>query len=228
MNLSKIADEFLSIGGKRLRPRLFTAVCEALGEKAPCEIAEALECFHKASLVHDDIQDEAVERYSRPCLHRQIGTAGAIACGDILVAKGYKLIATFDHPSTPAMLAQAARSHERLCLGQAAELSHSFSGDPSEIADILEIYEMKTGEGFALAAALGAIFCGCGGRFVDAALAYGRFWGVAYQIQDDLADGEGPLLEVASRAKASELCEKYLKRAQYAVNGAFDPGKWWV
>ena len=102
--MSRIADialEFSGRGGKRLRPRLCQAVYEALGggrgaTALPGDIAavmEAVECFHKASLIHDDIEDGDEERYGRPTVWKEHGVPVAIAVGDWLVARGYNLIA---------------------------------------------------------------------------------------------------------------------------------------
>jgi geranylgeranyl pyrophosphate synthase len=89
-----IAREFLERGGKKLRPRLCKAVYSSLGGTADIsKICEAIECFHKASLIHDDIQDCDEERYGKPSIWKEHGIAMAIAAGDWLVAHGYDLIA---------------------------------------------------------------------------------------------------------------------------------------
>lgn len=223
MNIARTALEFLSLGGKRLRPRLFRAVRAAFGEDTIPEIEDAIECFHKASLIHDDIQDNAQTRYGRPCIHRTCGVAAAIACGDILVARGYKALSALDLPCAAEIVATAAECHEKLCLGQAEELSRP---EALSLQSVLGIYRKKTGEGFALAAALGAISCGCGPRIADAAKTYGREWGLAYQIADDLADGEGMLLACVSRGEAEALKQKALSRAADAISGLFELKDW--
>ena len=97
MSIADIAMEFMRRGGKRLRPRLCKAVferCGGVGDIAP--VCDAVECFHKASLVHDDIQDGDEIRYDRPTVWKEHGVAVAIAVGDWLVAHGYQLIAKGD------------------------------------------------------------------------------------------------------------------------------------
>ena len=85
--ISEIALAFKERGGKRLRPRLCKAVFEAC-RNAPgagggdiAAVCDAVECFHKASLIHDDIQDGDETRYGRPTTWREHGVAVAIAAG---------------------------------------------------------------------------------------------------------------------------------------------------
>ena len=178
--ISDIALEFAGRGGKRLRPRLCKAVFDSLGgsgDLAP--VLEAVECFHKASLVHDDIQDGDEVRYGRPSVWMEHGVPVAIAVGDWLVANGYRLIAQSGFARAVQMLEATVTSHLRLCEGQGDDLL----GRPKE--DYISICERKTGEAFALAAQLGALAAGAD----DAPY---RRWGLAYgilfQINDDIAD----------------------------------------
>lgn len=180
MKVEDIALEYLNAGGKRLRPKL----CENVYRRAKPEgrddlsgLLEAIECFHKASLVHDDIQDGDEERYGRPTVWKRYGVPAAIAIGDWLVAYGYKLIAESGFANAAEMLAATAASHLRLSEGQGDELLGS--------TDYLSICARKTGEAFALAATLGALAAGC-----DPApyREWGLVFGVLFQIRDDLAD----------------------------------------
>ena len=183
-----IALDFLRRGGKHLRPRLLREVYESIVRGAADEkannqsvlldpLAEAVECFHKASLIHDDIQDGDMERYGRPAIWAEHGIPLAIAVGDWLVATGYRLIAESKFPNRGEMLSVTVRSHVRLCEGQGDELA----GEGS----YLSICERKTGEPFALAASLGALAAG-----VDDApyREWGLVFGVLFQIHDDMVD----------------------------------------
>ena len=163
MGIQDIALEFLRRGGKQLRPRLCKAVfaaCGGMGDIAP--ICEAVECFHKASLIHDDIQDADETRYGRPTVWKEHGVALAIAAGDWLVARGYQLIAHSAFPNAAELLATTVDSHLRLCEGQADDLMPPLGGTPEapaplfDTARYLSVCERKTGEAFALAAQLGA------------------------------------------------------------------------
>ncbi len=184
--------EFMGRGGKRLRPRLCKAVferCGGAGDIAP--VCDAVECFHKASLVHDDIQDGDEIRYGRPTVWKEHGVSVAIAVGDWLVAHGYRLIAKSGFSAVPSMVAATVDSHVRLCEGQGDDVMGG--------GDYVSVCERKTGEAFALAAQLGALAAGAD----DAKFRrYGLAYGILFQINDDLADGADP---AALRA----LKEKY-------------------
>ena len=201
-----IAREFLGRGGKKLRPRLCRIVYEALipggggdgrtGEFA--QVLDAVECFHKASLIHDDIQDGDEERYGKPSVHAEHGIPIAIAVGDWLVAEGYRLLATSGFPRVADMLAAASESHLQLSEGQGDELAIRFSDCRlATEEETLSIYRRKTGEAFALAARLGAIAAlrpGERSQLVERELVrFGLAFGVLFQMRDDAADGESAL-----------------------------------
>ena len=196
--IGAIALEFLGRGGKKLRPRLCRAAylrCGG-GEGAIDAVCDAVECFHKASLIHDDIQDGDEERYGRPTVWKEHGVPVAIAAGDWLVAHGYGLICGSGFAAAPQMLRAAVASHLRLCEGQGDDLLGA--GRPFDPAMYVSVCERKTGEAFALAAQLGALAAGAD----DAPFRrYGLAYGVLFQINDDLSDGEAPadLLELKRR-----------------------------
>lgn len=200
----EIAMEFLNRGGKRLRPRLCQAVYDHFAGQTPPNpsvnfqnLLTAIECFHKASLIHDDIQDGDEERYGRPTVWKEHGVPLAIAVGDWLVAYGYRLISESGYPNVTEMLTATVKSHQRLCEGQGDELAGS--------KDYVSICERKTGEAFVLAATLGALAAG-----TDPAPCreWGLVYGVLFQIRDDIADsGETPEL-VALQADYKDRLDK--------------------
>ena len=131
MTIQSIAVEFCGRGGKRLRPRLCKAAFEAALPTTSCQLptharieslCEAVECFHKASLIHDDIQDGDEERYGRPTVWKEHGLALAIAAGDWLVAHGYELIIDSGFPNALDMIKATVQSHVALCEGQGDDL----------------------------------------------------------------------------------------------------------
>ena len=178
--IADIALEFAGRGGKRLRPRLCKAVFDSLGGKGDlAPVMEAVECFHKASLVHDDIQDGDETRYGRPSVWKEHGVPVAIAVGDWLVANGYRLIAQSRFGNAARMLETTVASHMRLCEGQGDDLLGGSATDYESVC------ERKTGEAFALAAQLGALAAGAD----DAPYRrWGLAYGVLFQINDDIAD----------------------------------------
>ena len=182
--MSRIADiarDFAGRGGKRLRPRLCQAVfdaCGGTGDLSP--VCEAVESFHKASLVHDDIQDGDETRYDRPTVWKEHGVPVAIAVGDWLVAHGYMLIAKSGFARAAQMLEATVASHLRLCEGQGDDLL-GVAGR----ADYVSMCAGKTGEAFALAAQLGALAAGAPD---EPYRRWGLAYGVLFQVNDDIAD----------------------------------------
>ena len=184
--------EFCGRGGKRLRPRLCLAAFAAAGGSSDdagiAAVCEAVECFHKASLIHDDIQDCDEERYGKPTVWKEHGVAIAIAAGDWLVARGYQLIAGSGFKNSIGMMKATVASHVALCEGQGDDL---LNPQPATLSTetYLSICERKTGEAFALAAELGALAAGADGAPYRR---YGLDFGILFQVRDDMSDGEAP------------------------------------
>jgi len=153
-------------------------------------IAVAVECFHKASLVHDDIEDGDLERYGEPTLCGAHGVPIALNVGDLLIGEGYRLLAEsgLDADRIRAAVREAAGAQRLLCQGQGAELA--WSRNPSQLASrqVLEIFRLKTSPAFDVALQLAAIGAGRADEVADALRAYSEAVGIAYQIKDDLED----------------------------------------
>ena len=165
----KLARDSLAQNGKRWRPFLtvcaWKALLGTLDVPVPREIkqlAVAVECFHKASLIHDDIEDEDEFRYGERTLHVNEGMAVAINVGDLLIGEGYRLIgeAGFTPDRVVEMLRVAADGHRTLCLGQGAELLWARHPEPLDSLQVLNIFRQKTAPAFEVALQLGAIAAG--------------------------------------------------------------------
>ena len=185
--VEEIGLEFMRRGGKRLRPRLCEAVYRSVASGGMGDIdplKEAVECFHKASLIHDDIQDSSRTRYGMPTVWVEYGVPLAIAAGDWLLAHGMRLIAKAGFPNVPEMLGLVTSTILSLCEGQGDELAGH--------GDYVSVCERKTGSLFALAAGLGALAAGAD---PEPYCEWGRVYGVLFQINDDIRDcGETPRL----------------------------------
>jgi len=192
---ARIAIDWLAAGGKRWRPLLTVCAHEALnpsGGKLPDylhSIAVAVECFHKASLVHDDIEDDDAERYGRRTVHAAHGIPAAINVGDYLVGEGYRLLAGcgLQPQQLARMASEAAKAHRLLCMGQGEELALRGSGIPP-VKQVIEISRLKTAPAFEVALKLGIIAAGRGDEFDEVISKFSEAIGIAYQLQDDLAD----------------------------------------
>ena len=198
-----IACDWLARAGKRWRPYLTACVHLSLnddtGEQSVPpddlkKLAIAVECFHKASLIHDDIEDDDDERYGRQALHVEHGTPVALNVGDYLLGEGYRLIAELDvdAETKAAMLHTAATGHRTLSLGQGAELWWTRHPRPLWPIEVLDIFRQKTAPAFEVALRLGAYYAGVENATHAALTQYSDALGVAYQIRDDLEDFAGP------------------------------------
>ena len=160
-----LAYDFLSKGGKYSRPFITLAVYDALrggqatlpdgAEKiedfspSVLRTAMSIETFHKASLVHDDIEDDDSFRYGDPTLHHEHGTATAINVGDYLIGMGYRLVSqeteSLGAEAAAGILHTLADAHTKLSEGQGAELLWRDSRDKQlQPIDALKIYALKT------------------------------------------------------------------------------------
>ncbi|MEX2581170.1 MAG: polyprenyl synthetase family protein [Verrucomicrobiales bacterium] len=193
----RIAREWLARDGKRWRPFLTVAAYEALrddrGEPIPDDlkkIALATEIFHKASLVHDDIEDEDHGRYDQPTLNAEHGVAVALNAGDLLIGEGYRLIAEseIDDATKSEMVLIASHGQRELCRGQGAELVWARNPVPLKSKQVLEIFRQKTAPAFEVALKLGASYAGKLDEVGEVLEQYSENLGIAYQIRDDMDD----------------------------------------
>ena len=193
----RITRDWLARAGKRWRPFLAICVWKALQDDPHAEIPDtvkklaiAVECFHKASLIHDDIEDDDAERYGESALHVEYGTAIALNCGDLLVGEGYRLIAESGAPAAiqARILQIASRGHRTLCLGQGAELCWTRDPKPMTSLQMLDIFRQKTAPAFEVALQIGAALAGADDRTTQVLSRYSDALGIAYQIRDDLED----------------------------------------
>jgi geranylgeranyl pyrophosphate synthase len=204
-----IAYDWLAQGGKRSRPFITLAAYDALkgapGTRSPAGVdltdvvkraAVAIETFHKASLVHDDIEDDDTFRYGTETLHRQFGVPTAINVGDYLIGLGYRLVSRerkdLGGDCAADILDKLAEAHLKLSEGQGAELLWRDANDKSLAPlDALKIYALKTAPAFEAALYSGIRLAGPTEAYEKMIGDFSRNLGVAFQILNDLKDWEG-------------------------------------
>ena len=207
-----IAYDFLARGGKHSRPFITLATYDAIsGGKAtltdgasyceafPDEVrrtALSIETFHKASLVHDDIEDDDLYRYGSETLHRQYGTATAINVGDYLIGLGYRLVSRdaekLGHQVASEITEVLSDAHMRLSEGQGAELMWRDQKQRKLTPlDALKIYALKTAPAFEAALLAGLRLAGPLESYRKPIRQFARHLGVAFQILNDLKDWSG-------------------------------------
>jgi len=189
-----IAINWMEKDGKRWRPIIMLAVYEALTGKsgeydeAIQKLAVSIECFHKASLVHDDIADEDDERYGKPTLHKEYDIPVALNVGDLLLGYGYQMIAESGAKHIRKLLKVASHGHRDLSLGQGEELLWRSNEKLLSEEEILRIFSNKTSPAFEVALQFGAILADADEEVQKIISKYSTAMGIAYQINDDLDD----------------------------------------
>jgi len=207
-----IAYDFLGKGGKYSRPFITLAVYDAMtggkgtlagGEQHLAGISDSvrraamsIETFHKASLVHDDIQDNDSFRYGEETIHKRYGIPTAINVGDYLIGLGYRLVSreskTLGADVVADILDNLADSHLRLSEGQGAELLWRDARDKRlKPLDALKIYALKTSPAFEAAMFSGIRLAGPADEYKEPVRQFARNLGVAFQILNDLNDWQG-------------------------------------
>jgi geranylgeranyl diphosphate synthase type II len=193
----EIARQWLAKSGKRWRPFLSVCAYAALKEapdvappKSLQQIAVAVECFHKASLIHDDIEDGDATRYGDQTLHEALGVPVALNVGDFLIGEGYRLLADLDAPAAVKveLLQIAANGHRTLSRGQGTELCWARAPRTVSSLDVLDVFRRKTAPAFEVALRLGSALARADDTIHDALARYSEALGIAYQIRDELED----------------------------------------
>ncbi|MGB9688882.1 polyprenyl synthetase family protein [Thermogutta sp.] len=224
-----IGYSYLKEGGKYYRPFITLGVYDAVGGgklakllgDTPIEVPDyvrrvalAVEVFHKASLIHDDIEDGDRYRYGRTTLHERWGIPIALNVGDYLIGLGYSAIASIDTPAgeTPGgLVADLVRvfsqAHVELCSGQGAELWLARNpSEPVRVPQILRIYAMKTGPAFEVSILAGLRLAGPLPEWVWQVRKFAHAFGIAFQIENDLSDWE--VQEDNKRLLATDLLSR--------------------
>lgn len=188
----KLARQMMGRGGQRIRPLLtvlaYQAYSARVSETIQQNLAIIIECFHKASLIHDDIEDDEETRYEQPVLHRTHGIPTAINVGDYLIGMGYRLLAQIDlKPSVlTECLAVVSGSHVKLAEGQGADILLQMQIAEKSPEDLLQIFRLKTGEAVKVALLTGALAGEAPQTEREFLSKFSEYFGIAYQIRDDL------------------------------------------
>ena len=179
----------LDSGGKRLRPLIALLAGAATGRltNEHLDLAVIVELIHLATLIHDDIIDDAERRRSQPTLNARWGNALSVLLGDSLFAHALDLSTRFDNTDVSRAIARATRD---VCSGEIIQTQRRFDLHLA-IEEYFRIIELKTATLFTVAAELGARLNTAPISQVEALANFGRHLGAAYQIYDDCIDLAG-------------------------------------
>lgn len=185
-DLACYAEYALTGQGKQLRPALVGLSAGATGgiNDAHITVATIIEMVHLATLVHDDVNDEATVRRGRPTLAANWGNEISVLLGDCLFAHALKMAASFP---TPDICRAVACATNTVCTGEILQTRQRCNFRMSR-GDYFKVLAMKTGELFALSCDLGAYLNHTPEARRSALRSYGLTLGTAYQIYDDCLD----------------------------------------
>ncbi|MCA9634787.1 MAG: polyprenyl synthetase family protein, partial [Myxococcales bacterium] len=205
-------------GGKRMRPMVTIAACEAAGGAVADALPPscALEMIHAYSLVHDDLpaMDNDLERRGLPTVHVKFGEANAILVGDALLTHAFTVLtAAGGLPPARAAAAVARLAHHAgifgMVGGQALDIVHG--QDIRELQLLERVHALKTGALYASAGAMGAIAGGADEAGVRRLERWGLCFGIAFQHADDILDDDQVALRPQALARVDALfaeCEE--------------------
>ncbi len=183
-------------GGKRLRPMLLLASCEAFGEDAEKAVNQAvgIEMFHNFTLLHDDVMDKAEVRRGRPTVHRRWNESVAILSGDAMLTMATQLIVkgtgTYGGDCMEQVLGLFNTTAMEVYGGQQLDMEFEMRRDVT-VDEYIEMIRLKTSVLLACACKMGALMAGATEKDAQAMYRYGELLGLAFQLQDDNLDTYG-------------------------------------
>jgi octaprenyl-diphosphate synthase len=180
------AQHALNGSGKHLRPTLVALAANSIGKISDAHVTAAviIEMVHLATLVHDDVMDEAEIRRGKLTLAANWGNEIAVLFGDCLFAQALKLAASFPTPEVCRAVAMATNT---VCTGEILQTQHR-RNFPISRREYFRIIEMKTAELFTLSCDLAAFLGGAKPEERAALREFGAAFGTAYQVYDDCVD----------------------------------------
>lgn len=182
----------LSGGGKRLRPTLMLAACEAMGTPYDHARSQALglEMFHNFTLLHDDVMDNADLRHGRPTVHRKWDVPTAILSGDTMLTLASRNVENCDDALRKSIVELFNDTAIEIYEGQQYDMNFESREVVSE-AEYLEMIRLKTAVLIACACRMGALVAGASELPQRLFYRYGIALGMAFQLRDDYLDTFG-------------------------------------
>jgi len=182
----------MALGGKRLRPVLVMAACEACGgtKEQALPAALAVELFHNFTLMHDDIMDEAPLRRGQATVHEKWDDNLAILSGDALHVMACEALLDAPAAALPSLLRMYHRTALEVCEGQEQDMAFE-TRDTVALEEYMEMIRLKTSVLLAAALDMGGGSAGADDATREALYEFGLHVGLAFQLQDDYLDAFG-------------------------------------
>ncbi|MEX2503109.1 MAG: polyprenyl synthetase family protein [Trueperaceae bacterium] len=184
--IEAIGEDLVAAGGKRLRPTLAFLAADLVGadDEAGMRVALAVELLHSASLLHDDLIDDASTRRGTEAAFRRYGNVVSVMSGDFLLAQVLGLLADAAEPTFTRLMARTAA---RICEGEVLQFQMA-TLESWSLAEYDQIIEGKTAILLATATEGPALLAAAGADARDALRTFGTAYGRAFQMQDDRLD----------------------------------------
>jgi len=192
VNLYEPVNYILKLGGKRLRPVLTLMTADIFGDKAALAMNAALsvEVFHNFSLVHDDIMDDAPLRRGKKTVHEKWDLNTGILSGDAMLILAYQLFENYEPKTFQSLARLFSKTALEVCEGQQYDIDFETRNDVT-IPQYLKMIEYKTAVLVGAAMKMGAIVAEASEQDQDGIYDFGRYLGIAFQLQDDYLDAFG-------------------------------------
>ena len=202
--------------GKRLRPAMLLFAAGAVGPRPDPDAvlaAATVEMVHTASLIHDDVIDAAARRRSGTSLHRLIGVKPAVIFADLLFVQA---LSALEELRTAELVHPLIREVRTMCEGQWLEVKQNARARCTE-RQYFDIIEKKTASLYAFCCRAGATLRRAGAEEAAALEAFGRSFGLVYQLLDDAADLDGARPGAVEKAITARGGRRYLRRSARAA-----------
>lgn len=187
-----IGEYIISAGGKRMRPAMVLFVANALGYRGDLHhlMAAVVEFIHTSTLLHDDVVDESDLRRGRETANAVFGNAASVLVGDYLYSRSFEMMVDVDSMRIMQIMSAATTV---IAEGEVLQLLNIQDPDIT-IERYLQVIHYKTAKLFEASAQVAAVLSGADEQVEQAAVAYGRHLGAAFQLIDDVLDYEGDVI----------------------------------
>jgi geranylgeranyl pyrophosphate synthase len=215
--VTKVLQHVFNIPGKMLRPALFLLSAKSVSssdkvyqerKEALIQLAAGVELLHTASLIHDDIIDEADSRRTQHSLNAEYGSKIAVLVGDILFAQFFSIVLNLpldDWEIKNQLLSLFSNLTQAMCFGEVFQQKLISLSKDADFSEYLIILEKKTALLMEASCRSGAIIAGGSEKEINSFASFGLSFGYAFQLADDIADEDAvysKMTDIASEGKS--------------------------